>query len=94
MFSLLKSYLTDRTFLVKHEEAYTELYRLIWSPAGKYPWAYVILHCTADLPITGHALLATYADDTTILASHENPIEASRILQMHLQLDQSEEWLK
>jgi hypothetical protein len=47
---------------------------------------------TADLPITGHTLLATYADDTTILASHENPIEASRILQMSL--DQLEEWLK
>jgi hypothetical protein len=65
---------------------------LIRSPAGKYPWAYVILHIYRRLSTTGHTLLATYADDTTILASHENPIEASRILQMHL--DQFEEWLK
>jgi hypothetical protein len=29
-------------------------------------------------------MLATYTDDTTILASHENPTEASRPLQTHL----------
>jgi hypothetical protein len=46
----------------------------------------------ADLPETGQTMVATYADDTTILASHENPTEASRILETHL--DQFEAWLQ
>jgi hypothetical protein len=37
-------------------------------------------------------MLAIYADDTTILASHENPTEASHLLQTHL--DQYAEWLQ
>jgi hypothetical protein len=47
---------------------------------------------TADLPETRQTMIATYPDDTTILASHENPTEASRLLQTHL--DQYAEWLQ
>ena len=43
-----------------------------------------------DLPETEQTLTATYADDTAILASHENPITASRKLQNHL--NQFEKW--
>jgi hypothetical protein len=44
------------------------------------------------LPETEYTLTATYADDTAILASHQNPITASTILQCHL--NQVEKWLK
>ena len=37
-------------------------------------------------------MTATYADDTAILASHQNPITASTSLQHHL--NQLEKWLK
>jgi phosphoketolase len=37
-------------------------------------------------------MTATYADDTAILASHQNPITASRKLQNHL--NQFQKWLK
>jgi hypothetical protein len=37
-------------------------------------------------------MAATYADDTAILASHQNPITASTSLQHHL--NQLEKWLK
>jgi hypothetical protein len=47
---------------------------------------------TADLPETRQTMLATYADDTNILASHENPTEASRLFQTYL--DQYAEWLQ
>ena len=47
---------------------------------------------TADLPETEHTMTATYADDTTILASHQNYITASIILQRHIH--QLEKWLK
>jgi hypothetical protein len=85
IFSLLKSYLTDRTFFVSYEEAYTKLYPVLsgvlqGSILG--PMLYSIL--TADLPETIQTMIATYADDTTILASQENPTEASRLLQTHL----------
>lgn len=93
VYSLLKSYLTDRTFLVKYEEAYTELYPVLSGvPQGSIlgPMLYSIY--TADLPEMTQTTIATYADDTTILASHENPVEASRKLQMHLNL--FEEWLQ
>jgi hypothetical protein len=85
LYSLLKSYLTDRTFSVKYEEACTDLYPVLSGvPQGSIlgPKLYSIY--TADLPETAQTTLATYADDTTILASHENPTEASRMLQMHL----------
>ena len=44
------------------------------------------------MPETEHTLTATYADDTAILASHQNPITASTNLQHHL--NQFEKWLK
>jgi hypothetical protein len=47
---------------------------------------------TADMPETEHTLTATYADDTAILASHQNPITASTNLQRHL--NQFGTWLK
>jgi len=47
---------------------------------------------TADPPETEQTLTATYADDTAILASHQNPITASKKLQNHL--NQFEIWLK
>ena len=46
---------------------------------------------TADLPETANTMTATYADDTAILASHENSNTASQHLQHHLH--QLEKWL-
>jgi len=44
------------------------------------------------MPDTEHTLTATYADDTAILASHQNHITASTDLQHRL--NQFETWLK
>jgi len=44
------------------------------------------------MPETEHTLTATYADDTAILAPHQNPITASTNLHHHL--NQFETWLK
>lgn len=35
----------------------------------------------SDLPISGGITTETFADDTAILASHEDPVETSKILQ-------------
>ena len=39
---------------------------------------------TADLPVSTEIIVATFADDTALLASHANPIIASSILQQGL----------
>jgi len=77
-YALQKSYLNDQTFQVRYQEEYTKLYTIQSGvPQGSIlgPILYSIF--TADLPETEQALTATYADDTAILASHQNPITAS-----------------
>jgi hypothetical protein len=44
------------------------------------------------MPETEHTLTATYADDTAIITSHQNPISASTNLLHHL--NKFEKWLK
>jgi len=92
-YTLLQSYLTYRTFQVRYQKEYTKLNTIQSGvPQGSIlgPILYSIF--TADLPLTEQTLAATYADDTAILASHQNPITASRKLQNHL--SQFEKWLK
>ena len=45
---------------------------------------------TADLPISTEITIATFADDTALLASHANPIIASSTLQRGL--DSMKKW--
>jgi hypothetical protein len=47
---------------------------------------------TTDLPTNIHTTTGTFADDTVILASHDDPVIASQRLQGHL--DQLENWPK
>ena len=47
---------------------------------------------TADLPITNDTTTATFADDTAVLALHEDPVTASQLLQENLQ--QLQQWYK
>jgi len=93
MYSILKSYFTDRMFQVKYQEEYTSLYTIHSGvPQGSIlgPILYTII--TADLPVSEQTLTATYADDTAILASYIDPIAATQRLQLHL--DQLEQRLK
>jgi hypothetical protein len=53
------------------------------------PFLYLIY--TADIPTTNKTNMATFADDTVILALDQNPIAASEKLQNHLNLLQ--QWL-
>jgi hypothetical protein len=47
---------------------------------------------TTDLPASIHTTTWTFADDTVILAHHDDPVTASYKIQGHL--DQLEAWLK
>jgi len=72
-------------FQVRHQETYATLNPIFAGvPQGSIlgPILYTIF--TADLPESEQKLTATYADDTAILASHEDPIVATSKLQTHL----------
>ena len=83
--TLEKSYLTDRTFQVRCQEEYTKLYTIQSGvPQGSILGPILYSVFIADLPETEQTLTANYGDDTAIVASHQNPIIASRKLQNHL----------
>jgi hypothetical protein len=72
-------------FQVHHQEECTMLHPIhAGVPQGSIlgPILYTIF--TADLPEAEQTLTATYADDTAILASHEDPLVATSNLQTHL----------
>lgn len=92
-FLTLKSYLEDRHFLVKYQDAHTSIFPVKSGvPQGSVLGPVLYLLYTADLPTTNGVVTATYADDTALLSMHEDPNQASQILQMNLNNIQT--WLK
>ncbi|CAK1544722.1 unnamed protein product [Leptosia nina] len=82
LFTILKSYLTDRLSYVRESEECSTLLEIkAGVPQGSIlgPILYVVY--TADLPVTPGTMLATFADDRAILACHSNPDVASSKLQ-------------
>ncbi|GBP00929.1 Probable RNA-directed DNA polymerase from transposon X-element [Eumeta japonica] len=59
----------------------TYLRRLTESPTGSVLGPLLYLIYTSDLPTSDCITTGTFADDTAILASHQDPAEASKILQ-------------
>jgi hypothetical protein len=88
---LLKTYLQERHFQVKHNQVYSTCHEVragvpqfcVHGPAPTEIY-------TADLPTTEHTTIATFADDTGLLAAHADPLVASQHLQHHLNILQ--EW--
>ena len=92
-YMLLRSYLTSRSFLVKHEDEQTTLFPVeAGVPQGSVLGPVLYTVYTSDQPISRHTTTATYADDTASLASHDDPVMASTNLQNHL--DKLQLWFK
>lgn len=88
----MKSYLEDRFFRVKINGAHSQYDQIIASvPQGSVlaPFLYILYN--QDMPLTEETVTATFADDTAILAKHNNRTQASDNLQQHL--DQLKTWL-
>jgi hypothetical protein len=93
MYAILRSYLTNRFYFIKHQEAHTNLYPISSGvPQGSVLGPVLYLLYTSDLPTTQQTITSTFADDTAIMATHSNPQIASLHLQNHLNHIQS--WLQ
>ena len=90
---LLESYLSDRIFRVKYNDFVTEEFEIkAGVPQGSVLGPTLYLIYTSDLPICDELTISTFADDTAILSSHENPQIASSQLDIYLR--RVETWLK
>lgn len=88
----IKSYLNNRTFYVKSGDETSNIKEIhAGVPQGSVigPVLYTIF--TSDIPVSNDTILATYADDTAIIAKHNVPFTASSILQEHITA--IEKWL-
>jgi len=87
LYSLICSYLENRTFKVCHGNSFSSLFPILAEvPQGSdlSPDLYNIF--TSDTTQTQNTTLATYVDDTSFLSSNSNLIEAFTGLQQHLYL--------
>lgn len=91
LYQVLKSYLNNRYFQIKYGESLSSLHPINSGvPQGSVLGPVLYLLYTSDLPISNNTVMATFADDTAILASHTDPIEAS--MQLQSGLDKIQEW--
>jgi hypothetical protein len=82
---LLKSYLADRNFAVRHNCTLSDHYPIkAGVPQGGVLATLLFLIFTADIPQAGHTTIASFADDVAVLSANENPVSATRHLQTHL----------
>lgn len=92
-YNVIKSYLSQRYFRIKYQNSHSKLQSIgSGVPQGSVlgPLLYTIF--TADIPTHPATLTATFADDTAVLASHQNSFTASQILQDGL--NSISDWLK
>lgn len=85
-FEIIRSYLECRYFYVKVNGNQTNLHDIKSGiPQGSVlgPLLYTLF--TADLPTRENTVTATFADDTALLSTHQDPIVASENLQAHIE---------
>jgi hypothetical protein len=75
---LLKSYLADRNFAVRHNNFLSDHHPIEAGVAqGSVPGPLLFLIFTADIPKAGNTTIASFADDVAVLSVNEDPVSAS-----------------
>ena len=92
-YEFFRTYLSERSFRIKLHDSTSDLYKInAGVPQGSVLGPVLYTLYTADLPLTNKTCIATYADDTVIMARDILPTRASQKLQNHLSLMES--WLE
>lgn len=79
---ILQSYIFDRYFRIKQEDVYSNLMKIqAGVPQGSVLGPVLYLLYTSDLPTLNQNVVATFADDTAILAVGDNNTESTEKLQ-------------
>ena len=82
---LIKSYLNQRTFVTKINGALSNSQiATAGVPQGSDIAPFLFNIFSSDLPLNDNTLLGTFADDTAILATDKDPIQAAQKIQNHL----------
>lgn len=85
LYLVLKSYLAERFFQVKTNNTVSEYHETTAGvPQGSVLGPLLYLLYTSDMSNYDHTVVATFADDTAILATNEKPETAAAHLQGHL----------
>lgn len=93
MYQILTSYISDRHFRVKYDDEYSELKPILAGvPQGSVLGPVLYLLYIRDLPECGGTVMATFADDTSILARGHSIEESANKLQSAI--DQVNTWTK
>ena len=82
---LIKSYLSNRTFVIKIKDTYSEVEDIkagVPQRSVLGPILYTLY--TANVPTTINSTVLTFADDIAILVRYTNPETAVKLLQEHI----------
>jgi hypothetical protein len=79
---ILESYLAERFFMIKQGDAYSELKEIkAGAPQGSVLGPVLYLLYTCDLPVLESSTVATFTDDTAVLAIGNSNEESTEQLQ-------------
>lgn len=93
LYKILKEYLENRIFRVRHGNDYSEFKEIVAGvPQGSVLGPTLYLLFTRDIPQTEDTIVATFADDTAILAVGKTINEST--IKLQNALDNVNEWTK
>ena len=79
---ILTSYISDRTFRIKHEDEYSDIKDIkAGVPQGSVLSPILYLLYTSDIPVLPEVTTAAFADDTALIGTETEPVMSTAKVQ-------------